>query len=145
MYINVLTTGLKIKGYPMRKSLLLTALLLSSTAQADVYFCTSLQYAESLLKRTITVSDKEFDGDNYDRDTYSAIVDTEKGVSRPNLNFYQGECIQDDKFVKCENEDELFDTFDRLVINKETRTYTAIHQAYNSAVGFSISGTCVKA
>ena len=129
----------------MKKSLLLAAMFLSSAAQADVYFCTSLQYAESLLKRTITVSDKEFDGDNYDRDTYSAIVDAEKGVSRPNLNFYEGECIQDDKFVKCENEDELFDTFDRLVINKEKRTFTEIHQDYNSAVGFSISGTCVKA
>jgi len=131
----------------MKKSLLLAALLLPCAAQADVYFCTSLQYAESLLKRTITISDKEFDDDNYDRDTYGAIVDTDKGVSTPNYNLYKGECIQDDKFVKCENEDELFDTFtfDRLVINKEKRTYTAIHQDYNYAVGFSISGTCVKA
>ena len=129
----------------MKKTLLLAVLLLSSTAQADVYFCTSLQYAEAHLKNTITISDQEFDGDNYDRDTFSAIVDTEKGVSTPNYNLYKGGCIQDDKFVKCENEDELFDTFDRLVINKEKRTFTEIHQDYNSAVGFSISGTCVKA
>tara|TARA_B110000977_G_scaffold186990_1_gene253585 strand:+ start:392 stop:781 length:390 start_codon:yes stop_codon:yes gene_type:complete len=129
----------------MKKSLLLAALLLPCAAQADVYFCTSLQYAEAHLKNTITISDQEFDGDNYDRDTFSAIVDTEKGVSTPNYNLYKGGCIQDDKFVKCENEDELFDTFDRLVINKEKRTFTEIHQDYNSAVGFSISGTCVKA
>ena len=129
----------------MKKSLLLATLLLSSAAQADVYFCTSLQYAEAHLKNTITISDQEFDGDNYDRDTFSVIVDTEKGVSTPNYNLYKGGCIQDDKFVKCENEDELFDTFDRLVINKEKRTFTEIHQDYNSAVGFSISGTCVKA
>ena len=130
----------------MKKTLLLAAALAcSGVAQADVYFCTSLQYAEAHLKNTITISDQEFDGDNYDRDTFSAIIDTEKGVSTPNYNLYKGECIQDDNFVKCENEDELFDTFDRLVINKEKRTFTEIHQDYNSAVGFSISGTCVKA
>ena len=129
----------------MKKSLLLATLLLSGATQADVYFCTSLQYAEVNLENIITISDQKFDGDNYDRDRFSSIVDTKKGVSPPNFNTYKGECIQNDNFVKCENEDELFDTFDRLVINKEKRTFTEIHQNYNSAVGFSISGTCVKA
>lgn len=129
----------------MRNSIFLAALFFSSVAQADVYFCTSLQYAEAHLKNTITISDKEFDSDNYDRDTYSAIIDTDKGVSKPNYNFYEGECIQDDKFVKCENEDESYGAFDRLVINKEKRTFTEIHQDYNYTVGFSIAGTCVKA
>ena len=129
----------------MKKSLLLAALLLSNAAQADVYFCTSLQYAESLLKRTITVSDEEFNSEYYDRDIYSRVVDTDKGISTSNSNFYKGECTQDERFVICQRKDELFDTFDRLVINKEKRTYTEIHQDYNSAVGFSISGTCVKA
>jgi hypothetical protein len=129
----------------MKKALLLAALLLSSAAQGDVYFCTSLQYAESLLNSTITISDKEFDSEDYNRNTYSRVVDTDKGISTPNYNLYKGECIQDEKFVICQNEDELFDTFVRLVINKERRTFTEIYQDYNSAVGFSISGTCVKA
>ena len=129
----------------MKKSLLLAALLLSSAVQADVYFCTSLQYAESLLNSTITISDKEFDSEDYNRNTYSRVVDTDKGISTPNYNLYKGECIQDEKFVICQNKDELFNAFDRLVINKEKRTYTEIHQDYNYAVGYSISGTCVKA
>jgi hypothetical protein len=129
----------------MKKSLLLAALILSSTAQADVYFCTSLQYAESLLKRTMTISDEEFNSENYDRDTYSRVVDTGKGISTPNSNFYRGECIQDEKFVVCQNKDDLYGAFDRLVINKEKKTYTEVHQDYNYAVGFSISGTCIKA
>ena len=129
----------------MKKSLLLATLLLSSAVQADVYFCTSLQYAESLLNSTITISDKEFDSEDYNRNTYSRVVDTDKGISTPNYNLYKGECIQDEKFVICQNKDELFNAFDRLVINKEKRTYTEIHQDYNYAVGYSISGTCVKA
>ena len=50
----------------MKKSLLLAALLLSSAVQADVYFFTSLQYAESIFKRTITISDEEFNSEYYD-------------------------------------------------------------------------------
>jgi len=129
----------------MKKLLLLATLLLSSAAQADVYFCTSLQYAESLLKRTITISDEEFNSEYYEREAYSRVVDTDKGISTPNYNSYKGKCTQDERFVICQNKDELFDSFDRLVINKEKRTYTEIHQDYNYAVGYSISGTCVKA
>ena len=129
----------------MKKTLLLAALLLSSAAHADIYFCTSLQYAESLLTRTMTISSEEFTSENYDRNTYSRVVDTDKGTSTPNYNFYQGECTQDEKFVICQKKDELYGAFDRLVINKEKSTYTEIHQDYNYAVGFSISGTCVKA
>ena len=129
----------------MKKSQVLAALFLSSAAQADVYFCTSLQYAESLLKGSITISNEEFNSEYYDRDIYSRVVDTAKGTSRPNSNFYEGECTQDERFVICQKKDELFDSFDRLVINKEKRIYTEIHQDYNYAVGYSISGTCVKA
>ena len=128
----------------MKKSLLLATLLLSSAAQADVYFCSALQYAETLLSHTITISDDEFNSNERDRNTFSVFVDTDKGTTRPNTDNYQGECTQDDGYVKCEKESSSFD-FRRLVINKITRSFTEVYQNYRSAVGFSISGTCVQA
>ena len=132
------------KTRTMRIQTLFLAVVATQSAQADIYFCEALQYAESMLGNTITISDKLFDSDMYDRDTYSVIVDTEKGTSEPDIRDYQGSCTQDEEFVKCENE-RFGDTYQRIVINKKERAYSEIYQNYSSLTGYSVSGKCVKA
>ena len=59
----------------------ITLLCFSVAVNADIYFCQSRHYAESNQNFTLAINKEEFDNERYDPDTYSVIVDTEKGIS----------------------------------------------------------------
>lgn len=74
----------------MKKALILAALLLSSAAQADIYFCATNTFTAMGLAFGMTVKEKK----GLDRN-YNFVVDTQKGISRANkpTAVYEGSCL----------------------------------------------------
>jgi hypothetical protein len=127
----------------------ITLLCFSFAANADIYFCQPRHYAESNQNFTLAINKEEFDNERYDPDTYSVIVDTEKGMSDIGLDNYEGSCDENSTFIKCERETDLLSNgypgFTTVVINKSKREFVETFINANNSTGFTISGTCIKA
>lgn len=87
----------KYKGHPMKKSLLLAALLLSSAVQAETYFCEATHEALiGLGAESSTNADFRL---SVDEDKGSWVKGTRKGVG--DVGHYSGSCSKESNVIEC--------------------------------------------
>jgi hypothetical protein len=103
------------RGHPLKKSLLLAALLLSSAAQADVYFCSTKGISTILSKGGFNPNEfASAYSPNGSDEVLNFVVDTNRGfrgASEVN-SLYQGSCqiLDEENFstrTTCIHEDTL--------------------------------------
>jgi hypothetical protein len=147
-------SALKSKGHPMKKSLLLAAMLLSSAAQADVYFCSSNSTALLFVKPSALSGRLIWTEQPNGADAASNfIINTDKGfrsISQKN-SIYEGSCetINEGAFGKrttCTRVE--LSSLQNIVIHEPADTqeiyFTESKHRYGSSVNSS-AGNCTKA
>ena len=108
----------KYKAHPMKKSLLFSALLLSSTTHASVYVCDTEK--EITMESPKGVISEEPSGDVF-------FIDTEKGYKVERANFWSGSCTVNKIAISCSATSTLgvdYEDVLSVVISKEFGTFT---------------------
>ena len=121
----------------MKKPLLLAALLLSSAAQADTFFCTSDSIATILVPPTLGYTNSLSEND----DT-TILVDSSKGFRHSEFADYSGHCESSDDFLICSSASKYGQG--TIAIAKLELTFTYIDHIFGARLTSRI-GSCVKA
>ena len=125
----------KFKGHPMKKSLLLAALLLSSAAQAETWVCTYALKTELDILNEPTISTFSRNGDGFiyvfgssgEAVDAEILLETSKELVVQNIKAYSSG----------------FTAVEIHIIDKESKKY--ITQAVSNTAPFMrIEGSCVK-
>jgi hypothetical protein len=121
----------------MKKSLLLAAMLLSSAAQADVYFCTSETIATILVPPTLGYTNHLSEND----DT-TIVVDSSKGYRHTEFKGYSGDCETSGAFLVCSFESEYGQG--TIAIATSALSFSYIDHIFGTRLTSRV-GSCVKA
>lgn len=117
--------------------LLLAAMLLSSAAQADVYFCTSKNIASILAPPTLGHSNSLSEND----DT-TILVDSAKGYRHSEFADYSGDCESSDDFLVCSFESDYGQG--TIAIATSELSFSYIDHIFGTRLTSRV-GSCVKA
>ena len=126
----------KYKGHPMKKLLLLAALLLSSAAQASVYVCDTEK--EITMGSPEGIISEEPAGDVF-------FIDTEKGYRVERANFWSGSCTVNKIAISCSATSTLgvdYEDILSVVISKEFGTFT--YALITGVTSWNRTGRCAE-
>jgi hypothetical protein len=124
-------------GAGMKKTLLLAALLLSSAAQADTFFCTSESMATIFAPPTLGYSNHLSEND----DT-TIVVDSSKGYRHSEFEGYSGDCETSGAFLVCSFESEYGQG--TIAIATSELSFSYIDHTFGTRLTSRV-GNCVKA